>query len=123
MVFQTWLRFLPIAFDVLFDAHVLEFAGLEDLAALQAFHKLSVFFAAHNLHARMFTRSVVGVWWLGERLCAHKSGSVALTNLSRNRFAGISRYFSLALALVKYPENNFAIRTILRQSMANRKSD
>jgi hypothetical protein len=106
------LRFLSVAFDALFDAHVFEFAGLEDFAALQAFHKFGIFFAAHNLHARMFARSMIGVWRLGERLCAHKSGSVALINLPRNRFAGISRYFSLALALVKYPANNFAIRAV-----------
>jgi hypothetical protein len=37
----------------LFDIHVFEFAGLEDLAALQAFHKFGVFFAGHNLHTRV----------------------------------------------------------------------
>ena len=61
------LRFLGFAFDVLLDAHVPEFAGLENFAALQAFHKLSIFVAAHNLHARMLA-GLVRVFRLGERL-------------------------------------------------------
>jgi hypothetical protein len=49
----------------------------------------------------VLARSVIRVLRLGERLCGHKSGSVALTKPGRDRFAGISRYFSPAAALVK----------------------
>ncbi len=38
---------------VLFDVHVFELAGLEDLAALFAFDEFAVFVAAHDLHARV----------------------------------------------------------------------
>ena len=40
----------------LFDVHVFEFAGLEDLAALLALDELGIFVAADDLHARMFAR-------------------------------------------------------------------
>jgi hypothetical protein len=59
------------------DAHVLEFAVVEDFAAFQAFHELSVFVTAHNLHAWMLAR-----WFLvyalrgSGRLGGHKSGRV-----------------------------------------------
>jgi hypothetical protein len=59
------------------DAHVLEFAVVEDFAAFQAFYELSVFVAAHNLHAWMLAR-----WFLvyalrgSGRLGGHKSGRV-----------------------------------------------
>ena len=53
------LRLLSFAFGALFDAHIPEFAGFEDLAALEAFHKLSVLIAAHNLHARVFAGPVL----------------------------------------------------------------
>src|ERR1051326_2745209 len=36
-----------------FDIHVLEFAGVEDVAALKALHKLGILVAGHDLHARM----------------------------------------------------------------------
>jgi hypothetical protein len=64
-LFPLW--FLSFAIHALFDAHVLQFAGLEDLAALQALHELGIFVAAHNLHARMFAR-LVGILRLGKRL-------------------------------------------------------
>jgi len=38
----------------LFDAHVLEFAGLEDFAALHAFDEFSLLVAAHDLNTRVF---------------------------------------------------------------------
>ncbi|HYM75419.1 MAG TPA: hypothetical protein VE377_05515 [Candidatus Dormibacteraeota bacterium] len=40
----------------LFDIHVLEFAGLEDFAALFAFNEFRLFVAAYDLYARMFAR-------------------------------------------------------------------
>ena len=39
----------------LFDVHVLEFTGLENLSAFEAFDKLTVLFAGHDLHTRMLT--------------------------------------------------------------------
>jgi len=46
--------------------HVLEFTGLEDFAAFEAFHEFSVFFPGHDLHARMLALSHLissrGVW-------------------------------------------------------------
>ena len=44
--FATW--------GALFDAHILEFAGLEDFAALHALDKFRFLVAAHDLHARVF---------------------------------------------------------------------
>ncbi len=38
-----------------FDGHVLEFARLENFAALQTFHKLDVFFTSDDLDTRVFT--------------------------------------------------------------------
>jgi hypothetical protein len=61
-------RLLGFAFGVFFDAHVLEFAGLEDFAALEALHELGVFFAAHDLHARVLARLLVSVLRMRERL-------------------------------------------------------
>jgi hypothetical protein len=62
------LRFLGLALSAFLDAHVPEFAGFEDLAALQALHKLGVLFAAYDLHARMFARLLAGVLRVRERL-------------------------------------------------------
>jgi len=62
------LRFLGFAFGAFLDAHVLEFAGFEDFAALKAFHELGVLFAAHDLHARVFARLLAGVLRMRERL-------------------------------------------------------
>jgi hypothetical protein len=42
--------------NALFDVHVFELAGLEDLAAVFALYELGVFVAAHDLHTRMLTR-------------------------------------------------------------------
>ena len=44
------LFFLQLGF---FDAHVLEFAGFENLTALEAFDIFGVFVAGHDLYARM----------------------------------------------------------------------
>jgi hypothetical protein len=38
-----------------FDSHIFELAGFEDLATFQAFHELGVFLAGHNLHPRVLT--------------------------------------------------------------------
>jgi len=62
------LGFLGFAFGALFDTHVLQFARLEDLAALQALHELSVLFATHDLHARMLAGWLAGVGRMRERL-------------------------------------------------------
>src|ERR1700722_2680628 len=50
------LRFLGFALGTFLDAHVLEFAGFEDFAALEAFYELGVLVAAHDLHAWVFAR-------------------------------------------------------------------
>src|SRR5229473_2763164 len=92
---------LGFAFGALFDAHVFEFTRFEDLAALQAFHEFSIFLAADDLHARMFARRLVCVLRARERLRAHKSENIPSSNARRKRFAGISRYFSLAFPVVK----------------------
>jgi hypothetical protein len=62
------LRFRGFSFGALLDAHVLEFAGLEDLAALEAFDEFSVFLAAHDLHAWMLARLLVCVLRMRQRL-------------------------------------------------------
>lgn len=60
----------------LFDGHVFEFAGFEDLSAFEALNEFGVFFAGHDLHARMLARREVafllGGW--GRRGWGHKSG-------------------------------------------------
>ena len=93
--------FLSFAFGAFLDAHVFEFTRFEDLAALQAFHEFSIFLAADDLHARMFARRLVCVLRARERLRAHKSETIPSSNTRRKRFAGISRYSSLALPVVK----------------------
>jgi len=60
--------FLGFALSPLFDAHVLEFAGLENLTAFQALHELCVFIAAHDLHARMLAGWLVAGLRVRERL-------------------------------------------------------
>jgi hypothetical protein len=41
--------------QLLFNAHVFEFAGVEDLAAFQAFDKFFIIFAGNNLNTRVLT--------------------------------------------------------------------
>jgi hypothetical protein len=36
-----------------FDVHILEFAGLENFAAILAFHEFGILIAADNLHAKV----------------------------------------------------------------------
>ena len=38
-----------------FDGHIFEFAGFENLSAFNALDEFVVFFASDDLHARMFT--------------------------------------------------------------------
>jgi hypothetical protein len=57
-----------LVLDAFFDTHVLQFAGLEDLAALETFHKFGVFIATDDLHTRMLARFTFCVGWLRERL-------------------------------------------------------
>ena len=42
------------ALRAVFNAHVFEFAGLEDLAAFHALDEFSFLVAAHDLHTRVF---------------------------------------------------------------------
>jgi hypothetical protein len=61
---------------LVFDDHVLEFAGFEDFTAFLAFNEFGVFFASHNLDTRMLAWCLVG-FLLGEwrrRGWGHKSG-------------------------------------------------
>jgi hypothetical protein len=53
------------AAEALFRLHVLELAGLEDLAALQALDELAPVSAGHHLNARMHTGAVRFVFLLG----------------------------------------------------------
>jgi hypothetical protein len=39
----------------LFDGHVFEFAGFEDVAAFETLNEFGVFFAGHDLHTRVLT--------------------------------------------------------------------
>jgi hypothetical protein len=57
---------------LLFDVHVFELAGFEDLAAILALDELSIFIAAHNLHAKMLARLRRGALRSGGRLGRHK---------------------------------------------------
>jgi len=73
------------------DAHVLEFAVVEDFAAFQAFYKLSVFVAAHNLHTWMLASSFLVYALRGRgRLGGHKSGRVLETEGGGTQCTGIS---------------------------------
>ena len=47
---------ISLSWVALFDVHVFEFAGLEDLAAFQALDEFGVFIAAHDLHTRVLAR-------------------------------------------------------------------
>jgi len=48
------------ALSALFNVHVFEFAGLEDLAALHAFDEFSFFVTADDLHTWVFARLLLG---------------------------------------------------------------
>ena len=62
------LRFLVFPFVLFFDAHVLEFARLEDLAALKTLHEFRVFVTAHDGDARVFASLLVSALTMRERL-------------------------------------------------------
>jgi hypothetical protein len=62
------LRLLGFALGAFFDTHVLEFAGLEDFTALEAFYELGVFLATHDLHTRVLARLLVSVLRMRQRL-------------------------------------------------------
>src|SRR5579859_4913015 len=96
---------LDFAFlGALFDIHVFEFAGLEDLAALLALDELGILVSADNLHAGVLTRLFHIPYLRRGRLRRHKSGrSPNEQKGGGDVFAGISRYFRPALAVVKYP--------------------
>jgi hypothetical protein len=65
---SRFLGFTVGTLSAFLDAHVLKLAGLEDFAALEAFHELRVFFTAHDLHPRMLARLLACVLRMGERL-------------------------------------------------------
>jgi hypothetical protein len=74
------LRFRGFVLGAFFNAHVLEFAGLKDFAALKAFHEFGIFVSAHNLHPWMFARLLAGVRRSRKRLGGHKYGNKPLSN-------------------------------------------
>ncbi len=51
-------RGLDVFLRPFLDVHVLEFAGLEDLAAFLALDEFRVFIAAHDLHAEVLAGSL-----------------------------------------------------------------
>ena len=61
-------RFLGFAFDAFLNAHVLEFAGLENFAALQALHEFGVLIAAYDLHTGVLAGQAFWVGRLGKWL-------------------------------------------------------
>jgi len=66
--------------EVLFDAHILEFAGFKDFAAILTFDELRILFPRNNLHARMFALLIHAVVSLGGRVeirtvRAHRNGA------------------------------------------------
>jgi hypothetical protein len=66
------------ALGLIFHSHIVEFAGFKDFAAFQALDELGLFVAAHQLHARMLARSLVGSRERFRRLgWTHKSGRTA----------------------------------------------
>jgi hypothetical protein len=75
----------------LFDGHVFEFAGFENLAAFQAFNEFGVFFASHDLHTRVLAfwhvTSLLGDWGLRDWI--HKSGLFPGPSGPGMNFAGI----------------------------------
>jgi hypothetical protein len=62
-----------------FDGHILELAGIEDFAALDALDKLGVFFSGHDLYTRMLALFHIGslLGGLFGVVCNHKSGLCA----------------------------------------------
>jgi len=73
--------------DALFDVHVTEFAGFEDVSALDALDEFGIFIATDDLHARVFAGLPGGRVWLRRRLQSHESGSVALIRKRKARIA------------------------------------
>jgi len=75
----------------LFDGHVFEFAGFEDVAAFQALNEFGVLFAGHDLHTRVLAfwhvTSLLGE--LGLRDWIHKSGLFPGPSGPGMSFAGI----------------------------------
>lgn len=64
----------------LFDVHVFEFTGLEDVPTLQAFDEFRIFMAGDDLYARVLTlihlTSLLG--GLRRRDWSHKTGMLTL---------------------------------------------
>jgi hypothetical protein len=85
----------------LFDVHVFEFAGFEDLAAILALDELGIFIAAHNLNAKMFARLLrLEAWRSGGRLGRHNP-ALLLTTLQGSNFWVISGHCKAAQEVVK----------------------
>jgi hypothetical protein len=58
-----------------FDGHIFEFAGFEDLSAFDALDEFTVFFASDDLHARVLAGSHIAVLLVGwRRDWIHKTG-------------------------------------------------
>jgi hypothetical protein len=87
--------------DIFFDIHVLEFAGLEDLAAFLTLDKLRILVASYDLYARMLARLLlVTALRRSGRLWRHKYGRFR-KNSRGCLFRWNFRYFRLALCNVK----------------------
>jgi hypothetical protein len=81
----------------LFDVHVFEFTGFEDIATLEALDEFGVLFARDNLHAWVLTRIHRGFSGCGsfmEWLCTHMLPAP-------HPLCRIARYFSVTKTLVK----------------------
>ena len=70
--------FRGVVLRAFFNAHIFEFAGLEDFAALKAFHEFGIFVPAHNLHPWMFAGLLAGVRRARKRRRGHKYGTITL---------------------------------------------
>ena len=101
--------------NTILDVHVLELAGLEDLAALFAFHELGFFVAAHNLYAGVPARLLlVDVRRRDRRLGTHVIRMVPeATIVPWGRFAPeFFGYCRTAERLVKPSEGKFVTRRV-----------
>ena len=93
----------------LFDGHIFEFAGFEDLSAFEALNEFGVFFAGHDLHTRVLAfwhvTSLLGE--LGRRDWIHKSGLFSSPSGPERILPEFVRYCRTADLVVKPHDSIF----------------